>query len=224
MSSGSARLEFSGDLVALQADLVAMTAAAAEAISEATAVLLDSRVNVEGDHRIVRLRERIEALRGAVEQRAHQLLARQQPVAGDLRLLVSALRISADAGRMSRLASHIGEVAARRRPVPVVPESVIGVVAGMGELAYRIADGAALTLAAGDAHDAARLEVDDDSMDELLRRLFAALLDAWPHGVESAVDLALVGRYYERFADHAVAIAASVVFIVSTRRGPGGLL
>lgn len=91
-------------------------------------------------------------------------------------------------------------------------------------MAYRIADGAASTLAAGDAQDAARLEVDDDSMDELLRQLFAALLDAWPHGVESAVDLALVGRYYERFADHAVAIAASVVFIVSSRPDPSGLL
>ena len=219
MNHGAARLEFSGDLVALRADLVAMTVATADAIRLATSVLLHSR-DGDGDDQadeIGRLRERVESLRGSVERRTHQLLARQQPVAGDLRLLVAALRISADAARMARLASHIGQIAARRLPAAVVPQPVVGVVAGMGELAYRIADGAAMTLAAGDAQDAARLEIDDDSMDELLRRLFSVLLDHWPHGVESAVDLALVGRYYERFADHAVEIAAAVVYILSSR-------
>ncbi|HEY5845860.1 MAG TPA: PhoU domain-containing protein [Microlunatus sp.] len=220
MNQGAARLEFGGDLVALRADLVAMTVATADAIRLATSVLLHSRDGDGGEEadEIGRLRERVESLRDSVEQRTHQLLARQQPVAGDLRLLVAALRITAHTARMARLAGHIGQIAARRRPVPVVPQPVVGVVAAMGELAYRIADGAALTLAAGDAQDAARLEIDDDSMDELLRRLFSVLLDHWPHGVESAVDLALVGRYYERFADHAVDIAASVVFIVSSRR------
>lgn len=224
MSSGASRLEFSGELIALRSDLVAMTAAAALAIRAATAVLLHTGDGVDGDDQISRLRHQIETLRGSVERRTHQMLARQQPVAGDLRLLVSALRISGDTHRMSRLAGHIGQIAARRRPAPVVPEPVVAVVAGMGELAYRIADGAALTLAGGDAQDAARLEVDDDSMDDMLRQLLSTLLDEWPHGVESAVDLALVGRYYERFADHAVEIAASVVFIVSSRPEPGGPL
>ena len=85
----------------------------------------------------------------------------------------------------------------------------------MGDVASRIADGARVTLSTSDTLDAARLEVDDDAMDGLHRTLFRALVHDWPHGVEKAVNVALLSRYYERFADHAVAIAQSVVFIVT---------
>lgn len=215
-------MEFSEGLTALRADLVAMTAAAAEAIQVATAVLLQSDgAGTDGTGSIERACARIAELEGPVERRTRQLLARQQPVAGDLRLLISAFRISADAHRMGRLASHIGAIAARRH-LRVVPESVGSVIACMGQVAFRIADGAAVTLASGDAQDAARLEVDDDGMDDLLRRLFSLLLGEWPHGVAPAVDLALIGRFYERFADHAVSIAASVVFIFRSRPEAGG--
>lgn len=222
MATSSARVEFDGELMALRADLVAMTAAAAGAIMVATEALMQSGgASTEGADSVERACARIVELQGPVERRTGQLLARQQPVAGDLRLLISAFRISADAHRMGRLAHHIGAIAARR-PLCLAPESVGSVIARMGQVAFRIADGAAVTLATGDAQDAARLEVNDDGMDELLRRLFSLLLDEWSYGVASAVDVALIGRFYERFADHAVAIAASVVFIVRSRPDTAG--
>ena len=98
---------------------------------------------------------------------------------------------------------------------PAIPDELSGIFRRMGDVASRIADGARVTLTTSDAQDAARLEVDDDAMDGLRRALFRALVDDWSHGVEAAVNVALLGRYYERFADHAVAIAQSVIFIVT---------
>ena len=82
----------------------------------------------------------------------------------------------------------------------------------------RSGNGARITLTTSDALDAARLEIDDDAMDGLLRTLFRALVDNWSHGVEAAVNVALIGRCYERFADHAVGIAQSVIFIETAMR------
>jgi phosphate transport system protein len=128
---------------------------------------------------------------------------------------VSAIKISAECRRMGALAHHIGTAARRSYPVPAIPDELSRIFRRMGDVASRIADGAGVTLKISDAQDAARLEVDDDAMDGLRRALFRALVDDWSHGVETAVNVALLGRYYERFADHAVAIAQSVIFIVT---------
>ena len=109
----------------------------------------------------------------------------------------------------------ISTAASRSYPAPAIPDELSEIFRRMGDVASRIADGARVTLKIGDAQDAARLEVDDDAMDGLRRALFRALVDDWSHGVENAVNVALLGRYYERFADHAVAIAQSVIFIVT---------
>ena len=216
-----ARAGFAGELRGLQAQLVAMTSTAADAIGEATTALLDR--HRDASSRTATLADRLELDRAEVERRTFHLLARQQPVAGDLRLIVSGIKIGADCHRMGILARHIGSVAAHAYPQPAVPEDVAAVFLRMGAVAGRIADGAAVTLEAADAQDAARLEVDDDAMDGLLRVLFRRLVDGWPHGVESAVNVALLGRFYERFADHAVAIAHSVVYIVTGDHAvPGG--
>lgn len=212
-----ARMEFAGDLRLLDESLVAMTMTASEAIRAATTALLERDLGAAA--RTAVLEQRLGENRLAVERRTYQPLARQQPVAGDLRRLVSAIKISADGRRMGSLAHHVGRVAARAFPGAAVPAHLEGVFARMGDVAARIAKGAGVTLDTRDAQDAARLEVDDDAMDGLRRTLFRALVAAWPHGVEAAVNVALLGRYYERFADHAVAIAQSVVFIV----GGGGL-
>ena len=208
-----ARLEFASDLRMVRDSLVTMTATASKAIRAGTTALLDQ--DLEAVRLTASLEQELEDDRLALERRTFDMLARQQPVAGDLRLLVSAIKISAGCGRMGALAQHIGTAASRSYPVPAVPDELSRIFRRMGDVASRIADGAGVTLKISDAEDAARLEVDDDAMDGLRRALFRALVDDWSHGVETAVNVALLGRYYERFADHAVAIAQSVIFIVT---------
>jgi phosphate transport system protein len=215
-----ARPEFAADLRMLRDSLAVMTQMASEAIRAATTALLER--DLEAVRRTAALEQDLEGNLIAIEQRTFELLARQQPVAGDLRLLVSAIKIGAECRRMGALALHIATAAARSHPEPAIPDELSGLFRRMGEVANRIADGARVTLLASDAEDAARLEVDDDAMDGLRRALFRALMHGWPHGVETAVNVALLGRYYERFADHAVAIAQSVIFIVTGARPDDG--
>ena len=210
---GMARLEFASDLRMVRDSLVTMTATASKAIRAASTALLDQ--DLEAARATASLEQELEDDSLALERRTFHMLARQQPVAGDLRLLVSAMKISAECRRMGALAHHIGTAASRSYPVPALPDELSRIFRRMGDVASRIADGAAVTLKIGDAQDAARLEVDDDVMDGLRRTLFRALVDDWSHGVETAVNVALLGRYYERFADHAVAIAQSVIYIVT---------
>jgi phosphate transport system protein len=210
---GMARLEFDSDLRLMRDSLVTMTQTALDAIQAATTALLDH--DSEAVRITASLEQELEDDQLMIERRIFQLLARQQPVAGDLRMLVAAIKISAECRRMGALAHHIGAAASRSYPAPAIPEELSGIFRRMGNVASRIADGARVTLHTCDAQDAARLEVDDDAMDGLRRALFRALVHDWPHGVKTAVNVALLGRYYERFADHAVAIAQSVIFIVT---------
>ncbi|HET9302227.1 MAG TPA: phosphate signaling complex protein PhoU [Propionibacteriaceae bacterium] len=210
---GIGRVEFASDLRMVRASLVTMTETASRAIRAATTALLDQ--DLEAVRMTASLEQELEDDRTVIERRTFHLLARQQPVAGDLRLLVSAIKISAECRRMGALAHHISTAASRSYPAPAIPDELSEIFRRMGDVASRIADGARVTLKIGDAQDAARLEVDDDAMDGLRRALFRALVDDWSHGVENAVNVALLGRYYERFADHAVAIAQSVIFIVT---------
>jgi phosphate transport system protein len=217
---GMARLEFDSDLRLVRDSLVTMTQTAFDAIRAATTALLDQ--DMEAVRMTASLEQELEDKHLMIEGRIFQLLARQQPVAGDLRMLVSAIKISAECRRMGALAHHIGTAAGRSYPAPAIPDELSGLFRRMGDVASRIADGARVTLHTSDAQDAARLEVDDDAMDGLRRALFRALFDDWSHGVETAVNVALLGRYYERFADHAVTIAQSVIFIVTgTKRDDG---
>lgn len=213
MQPGIGRLSYASDLQMVRASLVTMTETASKAIRAATTALLDQ--DLEAVRMTESLEQRLEEDQLLIERHTLHLLACQQPVASDLRTLVSAIKISAECHRMGALARHIGAAASRCYPSPAIPDEVSGTFRRMGDVASRIADGARVTLNTSDALDAARLEVDDDAMDGLRRALFRALRDNWSHGVETAVDVALLARYYERFADHAVAIAQSVIFIVT---------
>jgi phosphate transport system protein len=201
------------DLQMVRDSLVTMTQEASQAIQTATTALLER--DLEAVRLTAAMGHDLEEELSVVEGLTFDLLARQQPVAGDLRLLVSAIKIGAECERMGALAHHIGAAASRYYPESAIPDELSRIFRRMGAVASRIADGAAVTLRTSDADDAARLEVDDDVMDGLRRALFRALVDDWQHGVETAVNVALLGRFYERFADHAVAIAQSVIFIVT---------
>jgi phosphate transport system protein len=185
-----------------------------DAVRLATAALLSGDVEVaerviSGDVEIDRARER-------VEDKAFSLLSLQQPVAGDLRTIVAALRMVSELERMGDLSVHVAKVARLRAPNVAVPEEIRPVLARMAEVAEDMVARVLEVIAGRDVEAAIALGRDDEEMDQLRRNSFAQLLsDDWGHGVEAAVDIALLGRYYERIADHAVSVANRVVFVVT---------
>ena len=141
------------------------------------------------------------------------LLALQQTVAGELRSIVSWVQVVADVDRMGALAVYVAKIARSRHPDHVLPAEVEGCVTEMGRVAVELANSAQEVLLTRDPDKAARIREQDDEMDELHRQLFTVLMDRdWKHGVPAAADVALLGRFYERFADHAVEIGRRVVF------------
>jgi phosphate transport system protein len=208
--------------------LVRMTQLVRTAMERATRALLDG--DLSGAERVISDDPQVDALREDLEERTFQMIARQQPVATDLRLLVTTLHLSADLERMGDLARHIAKVARMRYPELAVPEEVRDVISQMGTVALSLVAKVADVIEGRDVALAQALEAEDDSMDALHRKLFTLLLSPnWTHGVESAIDMTLLGRYYERYADHAVSVAQRVVFIVTGVRpdplhnGPGAL-
>ena len=150
------------------------------------------------------------------EEAAFVLLALQAPVAGDLRAIVSSIQIVADIDRMGALALHVAKIARRRHPQHALPEEVNGYFAEMGRVAVELGNSAQEVLLTRDPEKAARIREEDDAMDDLHRHLFTVLMDReWKHGVAAAVDVTLLGRFYERFADHAVEVARRVIFQVT---------
>jgi phosphate transport system protein len=142
------------------------------------------------------------------------LLARQQPVASDLRLVIGAIRMNADMQRMNVLAAHIARIALSRHPACAVPPTALPVLTAMSDAAARLAEKSSLVLATRDPIDAMQMGLDDDEMDALETQLFILLAENWTHGVEAAIDVAMLGRFYERIADHAVGVARRVVYLV----------
>jgi phosphate transport system protein len=208
------RAEFQADLAEISVLLVAMADEVRDAMRRATKALLEAdAITAEG---VVTGDAAVDHLQREIEEKVYALLARQAPVAGDLRLVVSALHIAADFERMGDLAEHIAKTALRRHPVRAVPDELTGVITDMAAVADRIATKISNVLKSPDAARAIELETDDDVMDELHKGLFVTLLGAaWKHGVEAAVDGALLGRFYERYADHAVNAGNHMFFLVT---------
>ena len=152
----------------------------------------------------------------AAEEHAFSLLALQAPVAGDLRAVISSIQNVADVDRMGALALHVAKLARRRHPSSALPENVNGYFTEMGRIAVDMGNSVKDVVLSRDPDGAAQLDDDDDDMDNLHRHLFSVLMDReWKHGVAAAVDITLLSRYYERFADHAVEIARRVIFEVT---------
>jgi phosphate transport system protein len=209
----------------INACLVGMANSVGSQMGTATTALLDADVAladlvIAGD-------DQIDATRESIEQRTFTLLARQQPVAGDLRTITTAMRIVADLERMGDLAAHIAKVARMRFPEHAIPQEVRPAFLEAGNVAELLISKTATVIARRDVDAARELETDDDAMDRIHRGLFRQLLsEDWPHGIETAIDITLLGRYYERFADHAVSVARRVVYLVTGERytsSPAGL-
>ncbi|MEP7091813.1 MAG: phosphate signaling complex protein PhoU [Nocardioidaceae bacterium] len=195
-------------------ELVTMTHEVQEAVSRATQALLTADAEIA--ERVISDDAAIDAARERVEQKSFELLALQQPVATDLRMLIAALRMVADLERMGDLSVHVAKVARLRVPEVAVPRELIPTIERMAIVAEKMVGSVAGVIARRDLEGARQLEEDDEEMDQLRRSSFRLMLDdSWPHGVEPAVDIALLGRYYERIADHAVSLARRVVYLVT---------
>lgn len=161
----------------------------------------------------------VDHLAAQVEASIVEPPATQRPVAVDLRTVLTALRMAGELERMGDLAEHIAKVARMRHPEPAIPPELRDIVLEMGRAAERPVAKAGTCVATRDARLAAELETDDDVMDRLRRRLFRALpAGDRPHGLEPAVDVTPLGRYYERYADHAVRVTRDAVHLVTGSR------
>jgi phosphate transport system protein len=195
-------------------ELVTMTHEVQEAVARATQALLTADAEIA--EKVISDDAVIDAARERVETRSFELLALQQPVASDLRMLVAGLRMVADLERMGDLSVHVAKVARLRVPQVAVPREIVPTIERMAHLAEKMVGTVAGIIAERDVDGARQLEEDDEEMDQLRRSSFRLMLDdTWPHGVEAAVDIALLGRYYERIADHAVSLARRVVYLVT---------
>lgn len=208
------REAFHDQLDAIFLDLAEMCGQVEIAINRATASLLTGDAAIAEE--VISADRAIDANRERVEDNAFALLSLQQPVAGDLRVVVSALRMVSELERMGDLSVHVAKIARLRVPNIAVPESIRETMVKMAEVAEDMVRRVKAIIADRDVEAAIELGRDDEIMDQLRRRSFAELLgEDWAHGVEAAVDIALLGRYYERIADHAVSIANRVIFVVT---------
>jgi phosphate transport system protein len=193
--------------------LVEMTDLVDSALRSATIAVLE--VDLRTAELVIERDATIDQRRTQIEELALDLLARQQPVAGDLRTILSALRIVSSLERMGDLALHIAKIARMRYPEPALPPTIRPMFAEMAEVAHDLTVKARRLLEEHDLAIAAELEAEDDRMDTLHRALFGELLHGWEYGIEAAIDATLLGRYYERYGDHAVSLARRVVQLVS---------
>lgn len=208
------REAFHDQLESIFDDLVTIARDVQTAVSRATESLLGADAEIA--EQVISGDAAIDAARERVEERAFSLLSLQQPVAGDLRTLVAALRMVAELERMGDLAVHIAKIARLRVPATAVPGDVEPTIRRMAMVAELMVGKAAEVIAERDIAGAAELSRADEEMDQLRRASFRELLGSnWQHGIEPAVDLALLGRYYERIADHAVSVANRVVYVVT---------
>ena len=194
--------------------LIEMTRLVGRAMNHATQALLDA--DLQEAESVIAEDAQLDSIRADIDERATQIVALQQPVAGELRRLLSALRIATSLERMGDLAVHVAKTTRLRYPGTVVPVELRGVISDMGAVAQRIVHQTGAAMASHDVDQANRAMSTDDEMNRLHREMFNIMLSpAWTHGVEAAIDLTLVSRFYERFADHAVTINKRIVHIVT---------
>lgn len=208
------RSVFQEELDGVSQSLVDLTNMVSDAIHSATQALIEADLKIAEE--VISNDEKIDLYQHDLDTRIIDIIARQQPVASDLRALVTALRMSADLERMGDLAHHIAKVARLRHPDKAIPTELKDLVNHIGSVAENIARKITTVIETRDTELALQLEKDDDEMDKLHRQLIGLLTDnSWKHGVKSAVDITLLGRYYERFADHAVSVSRCVYFLVT---------
>ncbi|MDS0133915.1 MULTISPECIES: phosphate signaling complex protein PhoU [unclassified Amycolatopsis] len=207
------------ELEQLADHLAAMSVQVADAMERATRALLEADLSLA--EQVISDDSKVDDARAQCEEQAYALLALQAPVATDLRTVLAAIHAAESLERMGDLALHVAKAARRRHPEPVLPDSVRPYFAEMGEVAVKLARQVEQVIHSKDVEAAKTIESEDDQVDDIHRHLFTVIMDReWPYGVASAVDVTLLGRFYERYADHAVSVAKRMIFVV-TGKMPG---
>jgi len=205
---------FQQDLAEVQERLVDLSESVTEIMEKASMAFLNSDVK-KADEAIA-LAEVNEERALAIDEMAIRVLSRQSPVARDLRVLVSALRISASLERMGALAGHIATIARFRYPESAVPETLRKTFSEMGALDCALGRKLTQLLRNTDLDLARSIQAEDERVDELHRSVFDLVLsDKWKENTMYTVDVTLASRYHERFADHVVDISAKVAYLTT---------
>jgi phosphate transport system protein len=205
---------FQEQLESMFVELAGIGTKVERAIVQATGALMTGDADLA--ERVISADVEIDRARERVEDEAFSMLSLQQPVAGDLRTVVAGLRMVSELERMGDLSVHVAKIARLRVPNLAVPAEVRPTMTRMAQVAADMVHRVIEIITTRDVEAAIELGRDDEIMDQLRRASFTELLsDGWSHGVEAAVDIALLGRYYERIADHAVSVANRVVFVVT---------
>ena len=213
------RSVFQEELDGVSQSLVDLATMVTQSMNKATQALLTADLSVSEE--VISADEKIDTYQHELDSRIIDIIARQQPVASDLRALITALRMSADLERMGDLSHHIAKVARLRHPESAVPQELQETIKKMGAVAVMISEKIGSVIETRNTLMALELEKDDDEMDALHRSLITSLTDGtFSHGIASAIDLTLLGRYYERFADHAVSVSRRVYFLVTGEFAP----
>lgn len=205
---------FQQELREVQDRLVETARLVADSIEKATRAFNSSDVSLAEE--VIADDDRIDQLTVSLDELAIVILARQQPVARDLRIVVSALRISASLERMGDMSTHISQLARYRFPDRVVPKSLRPTFVEMGALDVEIAQKLVELLRTEDVALAEEIRNEDDKVDALHLSVFDKVLgETWKGQAVDTVDATLASRYHERFADHAVSIAKKVQYLAT---------
>ena len=208
------RQVFQQELHEVQDRLVEIARSVSVIIEKSTQAFLTNEVS-KADEAIA-LSESNEEKALALDELVIKILAKQSPVARDLRILVSALRISASLERMGALASHIASIARYRFPGSAVPDSLRSTFEEMGALDIKLSKKVVEVLENTDVDLARAIQAEDSRVDELHRHIFDVVLaDDWKENAMFTVDVTLASRYFERFADHVVDISAKVSYLTT---------
>jgi len=202
------------ELESVQNDIFNMTELVLKAITDATTALLTSDLGLA--EQVIGGDDAINDLHSSIEDHCFQITSTQAPVARKLRSVMSAVRMAASLERMGDLAVHIAKQVRLRYPNPTIPADLNETFAKMGEAARIIVEKTGQAVQSSDSSIAEQIAGYDDELDRLHRELFVAVLsDKWDHGVEAAIDVTLLSRFYERFGDHSVSVARRLVHTIT---------
>ena len=208
------RSVFQDELDNVSQSLVDLTTMVSTSVVKASKALQTADLNLAEE--VIATDIKIDDYQHDLDARIIDIIARQQPVASDLRALVTALRMSADLERMGDLSHHIAKVARLRHPSSAIPADLLLAFTEMGHVAEKLATKVATVITTRDTEMALQVEKDDDEMDELHKKVISGILGSNPVlSLDVAIDLTLLGRYYERYADHAVSVSRRVYFLVT---------
>jgi len=207
------RSAFQDELDGVSQSLVDLTNMVSESIVKSSKALLSADLKLAEE--VIATDAKIDDYQHDLDTRIIDIIARQQPVASDLRALITALRMSADLERMGDLSHHIAKVARLCHPNYAISNDFVLSFTEIGYVAEKLSTKVATVITTRDTDMALQVEKDDDEMDDLHRKVISGIISNDSSiTIESAIDLTLLGRYYERFADHAVAVARRVYFLV----------